>query len=323
MSQANEPTRLDCIILGAGPAGLSAGLWLSKLALSFVILETRPDILSAVRQINLPIADVLGLDRIKGRELATRFEAHIQDKTLPILMGQRAIVQHGESPFRVQTRDKVWQSTCLIVATGLRRRRLGLPGEEELLGHSLTLSATTDRDWLAGKRVAVVGGGDGAAENALILTECCPEVSLIHRGKRLRAREEFQHKLLDPKTRTTQGKNVEIFPESTIQAFQQNGQKLLGLTVNQAGTIRNLAVDALVVKIGFEPNLKGLESLELAGTEQGLLRVSRELESSVPGVFAAGDVSNPLAPSLSCAMGDGVMAAKSAERFVKKQNRPT
>ena len=311
---------LDCLVLGAGPAGLSAGLWLKKLGLSFIILEKQDRILAEVRRINLPVRDLLGLTAPHGRELAERFQEHVRQAGLPIITGHAAQVRNATSPFEVSAGSETFQAKTLILATGLRRRRLGLAGEAELLGTSISLSATTDLPRLAGLPVGVVGGGDGAAENALLLAPHCPEVTLIHRGRKLRARSEFVKQLTDSKTRTASGKPIGIFAETTVSGLVRHKERLAGVTLDQAGRQSVLALNALVVKIGFEPNREGFERLSLETEENGILCVSRRLETGVPGVFACGDIANPQAPSLAASLGDGAMAAKGVERFLRRRN---
>jgi thioredoxin reductase (NADPH) len=205
------------------------------------------------------------------------------------------------------------QAICLIIATGVRRKRLGIPGELELVGRGVMESGKRDRDQFAGKDVCVVGGGDAAAENALLLSEVCPTVTLVHRGKKLRARAEFVERL--------RGEHcITVFTDSVVRRIIGESQ-VEGVEIMRGGAIKSfeMAVRGVLVRIGVEPNTELFQD-QLHMDERGYIVVTGEQETSVGNVFAVGDVSNPLAPTISGACGAGATAAKVvAARLTERQ----
>lgn len=293
----------DVVIIGAGAAGMSAALWCDELGLDALLLEQHSETGGQLLWVYNPIENYLGARARDGRELRDRFAKQIEDADFDVwtnveigkvdLRAKRVSLQSGEE----------LQSISIIIATGVRRRRLGIPGETELTGRGVIESATRDRELLAGKDVCVVGGGDAAAENALMLAEVCPTVTIVHRGKKLRARQRFVERIKTDHRITvfTQSvlrriigemevEAVEILRESAIKPFQ-------------------MAVRGVLVRVGVEPNTELFRG-QIHIDERGYVAVTSEQETSVENVFAVGDVCNPLAPTISGATGAGATAAK-------------
>jgi len=190
-----------------------------------------------------------------------------------------------------------------VIASGVSPRELGVPGEKEFVGKGIIQSGARDRQLFAGHDVCVIGGGDAAVENALLLAEVCPTVTLVHRAKKLRARREFTERLQAVHCITvfTESVVTRIIGDETVQAVEI--QRKAGIKPFQ------LAVRGVLIRIGVEPNTQ-LFREQLETNEKGFIKVSSTQETSVPMVFAAGDVSNPLAPTISSAAGAGATAAK-------------
>jgi thioredoxin reductase (NADPH) len=293
----------DVIIIGAGPAGLSAAFWCDELGLDTLVLEQAEQIGGQLHRVHNPIENYLGVKARNGEELLALFAHDVDDADFDLWTGA-AIDSIDLRAKRISLRSgEVLQAISIIIATGVRPRRLGVPGEKELAGKGIIESGTRDRELFAGKDVCVIGGGDAAVENALLLAEVCPTVTLVHRGKKLRARREFAERV-QPNNRIT------VFTESVVTRIMGDAdveaveiQRKAGLKPFQ------LAVRGVLIRIGVEPNTE-LFREQLRTDDNGYVSVSSEQETSVAMVFAAGDVSNPLAPTISGAIGAGVTAAK-------------
>ncbi|HEV7860990.1 MAG TPA: NAD(P)/FAD-dependent oxidoreductase [Pyrinomonadaceae bacterium] len=293
----------DVVIIGAGPAGLSAALWCDELGLDALVLEEKGEVGGQLLSVYNPIGNYLGLRALNGLELRDRFAEQVADAGFDLwtqveiesvdLRARRVVLRSGEE----------LQSISLVIATGVRRRRLGIPGEAELAGRGIVESATRDRALLAGKDVCIVGGGDAAAENALMLAEVCPTVTLVQRGPRLRARREFAEQL-------RAHHRVTVFTESVVQRIIGTDE-VLGVEILRGGALKpfQMAVQGVLVRIGVEPNAE-LFREQLRMDDDGYIVVTGEQETNVGNVFAVGDVANPIAPTISGATGAGATAAK-------------
>src|SRR5438876_6023642 len=293
----------DVLIIGAGPAGLSAARWCDELGLDTLVLEQSEKVGGQLSLVHNPIDNYLGLHADNGEQLRARFIAQTEGCDFDLwtnveiesadLKAKRIVLKSGEQ----------LQSIAIIIATGLRRRRLGIPGENEFAGRGIIESATRDREQLAGKDVCVIGGGDAAAENALLLAQVCPTVTLVHRGKKLRARREFAEQLHTNHC-------ITVFPESVVRRIIGN-DRVEAVEIERAGAIKpfQMAVQGVLVRIGFAPNTNLFRD-QLGLDDGGYVVVNSAQETSVENVFAVGDVANPLAPTISSALGAGATAAR-------------
>ena len=293
----------DVIIIGAGPAGLSAAFWCDELGLDTLVLEQAEEIGGQLHRVYNPINNYLGLKTRNGKELLERFAADVDEADFDLWTGaeiesidlraRRIVLRSGER----------LQSIAIILATGVSPRTLNVPGEKEFAGKGMIESATRDHDLFAGQDVCVIGGGDAAAENALILAEVCPTVTVVHRGKKLRARREFVERL-QPNHAVT------VFTESVVTRIL-GADRVEAVEILRKDGLKpfQLAVRGVLIRIGVEPNTQLFrEQLQL--DEKGYVTVTSEHETNVPMVFAVGDVSNPGAPTINGAVGAGATAAK-------------
>ncbi|HJT67099.1 MAG TPA: FAD-dependent oxidoreductase [Pyrinomonadaceae bacterium] len=293
----------DVIIIGAGPAGLSAAFWCDELGLDTLVLEQAEQIGGQLHRVYNPINNYLGLKTRNGRELLEYFSADVDDAAFDLWTGAE-IESIDLRARRISLRSgERLQSIAIVIATGVRPRSLNIPGEREFAGKGIIESATRDKDLLAGQDVCVVGGGDAAVENALLLAEVCPTVTVVHRGKKLRARREFAERL-QPNHAVT------VFTESVLTRIIGD-DRVEAVEIMRKDGLKpfQLAVRGVLIRIGVEPNTDLFrEQLEL--DQQGYVTVTSKQETSVSMVFACGDVSNPLAPTISGATGAGATAAK-------------
>jgi thioredoxin reductase (NADPH) len=293
----------DVIIIGAGPAGLSTAFWCDELGLDTLVLEQAENVGGQLHRVYNPINNYLGLKARNGKELLERFSADVDSAEFDLwtqtaissvdLKAKRIVLASGEN----------LQSIALVIATGVRPRVLGVPGEKEFAGKGMIESATRDRELFAGQDVCVVGGGDAAVENALLLADVCPTVTLVHRGKRLRARREFTEQL--------QSKHcITVFTESVVTRIM-GAERVEAVEIQRKQGLKpfQLAVRGVLIRIGVEPNTDLFRD-QLETHENGYVVVNSQQETNVPMVFAVGDVSNPVAPTISGATGAGATAAK-------------
>jgi thioredoxin reductase (NADPH) len=293
----------DVLIIGAGPAGLSAARWCDDLGLDTLVLEQGEEVGGQLLSVHNPIENYLGLHADNGQQLRERFIEQTKDCDFDLwtnveiesvdLKAKRITLKSGE----------VLQSIAIIIATGLRRRRLGIPGETEFAGRGIIESGARDREQFAGKDVCVIGGGDAAAENALLLAEVCPTVTLVHRGKKMRARRGFTEQLHTHHC-------ITVFPESRVLRLIGN-DSVEAVEIERAQAIKpfQMAVQGVLIRIGWEPNTAFISG-QLELDESCYVIVGSQQETSVANVFAIGDVSNPLAPTIAGAVGGGATAAK-------------
>jgi thioredoxin reductase (NADPH) len=293
----------DVIIIGAGPAGLSTAFWCDELGLDTLLLEQAEQVGGQLHRVYNPISNYLGLKTNNGKELlefftqdvdAAEFDLWTQTTIAAIDLKAKHLTLHsGES----------LQSIAIVIATGVRPRELGVPGEKEFAGKGMIESATRDRQLFAGRDVCVVGGGDAAVENALLLAEVCPTVTLVHRGKKLRARRELAQRLQS-------SHRITVFTESILTRIIGDEEVAAVEVLRKEGLKPfQIAVRGVLIRIGVEPNTE-LFREQLDTDEKAFIRVNSEQETSVPMVFAIGDVSNPIAPTISSATGAGATAAK-------------
>jgi thioredoxin reductase (NADPH) len=293
----------DVIIIGAGPAGLSAALWCDELGLDTLVIEQGAEVGGQLLRVYNPIENYLGVSASNGRELRDLFAAQVADKEFDLWTeAEIESVELKAKRVRLRSGEEL-QAIALVIATGVRRRRLNVPGESEFEGRGVLESGRLDRDKVAGEDVLVVGGGDAACENALLLAETCATVTLAHRGRSLRARPEFAERIKSDH-------RITVFTETTLQSIL-GGERVESVEILRAGALKpmRMAVRGVLVRAGVEPNTE-LFGGQLHTDERGYVVVTGEQETSAEMVFAVGDVSNPLAPTVSGAAGAGATAAK-------------
>jgi thioredoxin reductase (NADPH) len=293
----------DVLIIGAGPAGLAAALWCDELGLDTLVLEQNEQVGGQLLSIYGPVNNYPGVRAKNGREFLERFSESVSDADFDLwtsveiesvdLKAKRVALRSGEE----------LQSISIIIATGVRRRQLGIPGEREFTGRGVIESASRDRDEFAGKDVCVIGGGDAAVENALLLADVCPTVTLVHRGKTLRARPGFSQQLQSQHC-------ITVFPESVVTRIL-GSDKVEAVEILRKDALKpfQMAVQGVVIRIGVEPSTELFrEQIQL--DDKGYAIVTGLHETNLANVFAIGDVSDPLAPTISGAAGAGATAAK-------------
>jgi thioredoxin reductase (NADPH) len=293
----------DVLIIGAGPAGLAAAFWCDQLGLDVLVLEQQPEIGGQLHSIYGPIENYPGLRAKDGREFLASFAAGTAEAGFDLwtnveiakvdLTAKRVALKSGEELAAI----------TIVIATGVRCRQLGIPGEAQFAGKGIIESGARDKNLYAGKDVCIIGGGDAAVENALLLAESCATVTVVNRSKKLRARREFTEQL---------GTNhcITVFNEAiATRILGSSAVEAVEIQRNQAIKPFQMAVKGVLIRIGVIPN-SDVFSDQLRVDDRGYILVTSQQETSVANVFAIGDVSNPLAPTISGAAGSGATAAK-------------
>ncbi|MBV9926448.1 MAG: FAD-dependent oxidoreductase [Acidobacteria bacterium] len=293
----------DVIIIGAGPAGLSAALWCDELGLDTLVIEQASEVGGQLLRVHNRVENYLGARAANGRELRDLFAAQAEERDFD-LWTEAEVESVDLKSRRVRLRSgEELQSIALVIATGVRRRRLGVPGETEFEGRGVLESGQLEHEKVKGEDVLVVGGGDAACENALLLAESCATVTLVHRGRNLGARPEFAERIRSDH-------RITVFTETTLQSIT-GGERVESVELLRAGALKpmRMAVRGVLIRVGVEPNTELFRG-QLHTDERGYVVVTGEQETSAEMVFAVGDVSNPLAPTVSGATGAGATAAK-------------
>lgn len=296
-------TEFDVIIIGGGAGGLSTALWCAELGLSALLLESHTELGGQLLWTHNEIKNYLGKEAENGRQLRDAFLEQTAKRNFELyLQAQVTKIDFEKKEIRLAG-EKLFFARAMVIATGIRRRKLNVAGEDEFRARGIIESGKKNADAVTGKNVLVVGGGDAAFENALILAESAEKVTLVHRRKAFSARREFVEQAgRHPK--------IKILTETSVQKISGN-ERLESVELKNAATgeILRLPVTALLIRIGVEPNTELLRGkLELDAS--GYVEINRNCETSVKGVFAVGDVANPLAPTISSAVGMGATAAK-------------
>lgn len=304
-------TNHDVIILGGGPAGISALLWCHSLGLRAVLLERTPELGGQMLMMYHPLLDYPGLPGLTGAQLRDQFAAHLDQLQLNYRVG----VVLGEIDLRerrVQANGAWWEAGAMILATGARKRRLGIPGEDEFELRGVSFSATRDHSLYAGKKVCVVGGGDSAVENALILSRVCPQVTLVHRSAGFRARPEW----LDAARAAS---NIEFVFNTEVTAIEGREQaERVILQDRQTGAHRTLVAEGIFIRVGIAPNTEAFTG-QIELNDAGYIKVDHEQRTSAPMIFAAGDVCQPVCLSVATAVGHGALAAKAITQRLRAE----
>lgn len=297
----------DIIILGSGPAGLSAAIYAQRARLSTLLIEEKPlsggQILDTYEVDNYP-----GLPGITGFEMGQKFRAHADRLGAEVVNAQVLSVRLDGEKKIVTTQKGVYEAKTLIIATGAKHRRLGIPGEDKLVGMGVSYCATCDGAFFKGKTVAVVGGGDVALEDALFLARGSEKVYLVHRRDQFRGAKILQEKVKE-------AANIEPVLDSVVTEIKGEGQVSSILISSKNGESRELEVQGVFIAVGIEPNSGAVKDL-VAQDAGGYIVAGEDTKTSVEGVFAAGDVRTKQLRQVLTAAADGANAVTSAEKYI-------
>lgn len=299
----------DIIIIGSGPAGLSAAIYAQRACLDTIVIEKNG--ISGGQVLNTwEVDNYPGFPGVTGFELSRQFREHADKLGARVVQDEVVQVELSGNVKKVVCEEETYEARCVILASGAHHRTLEVPGEEELRGAGVSYCATCDGAFFRGRTVAVVGGGDAALEDAIFLARMCEKVYIVHRRDKLRGAKRLQERLQALE-------NIEFVWNSETVAIEGNAQvEALRLRQTKTGEERRLNVDGVFIAVGIAPESE-LYAGQLELDEQGYIRADESGQTSVPGVFAAGDVRTKALRQILTAASDGANCVASAERYLQ------
>lgn len=297
----------DLIIIGSGPAGLSAAVYGRRAGLSTLVIEKNP--MSGGQVLNTyEVDNYLGLPGINGFDMGMKFREHAEKMEAEFMEADVEGIEDCGEYKAVLTAEGPRKARTVIIASGATHSHLGVPGEEELSGMGVSYCATCDGAFFREKTVAVVGGGDVAVEDAVFLARTCRKVYLIHRRDSLRAAHSLQKSMMALE-------NVEICWNSVVERI--NGEEnVKSVTVSgRDGTRRELDVQGVFIAVGIRPNSDCFIG-NIAADEKGYLIAEEDCATSMPGVFAAGDIRTKKLRQIVTAVADGANAVAGVQEYL-------
>ncbi len=306
-----EEKRYDVVIVGGGPGGLCAGLYVARARRSVVCLEKF--IPGGQIAITGDVEDFIGFEHIQGAELAKKFEDHAKKFGLEIATEEaEEVYVDGDDRVVRCASGNTYRARAIILSTGGTPVKLGVPGEEEYSGKGVSYCAICDGAFFRDRIIAVVGGGDSAVEEGTFLTKFASKVIIIHRRDTLRAQKIVQKRAFDnPK--------VEFIWDSEVQSIEGDGKQVthLKLINKKTGEKSTVNVGAIFPYLGFRPN-SNITRENLRVDKSGYILTNDRMETSIKGIFACGDVRAQLVRQVTNAVGDGTTAAVASERYLEE-----
>ncbi|HNX01612.1 MAG TPA: thioredoxin-disulfide reductase [Candidatus Cloacimonadota bacterium] len=302
--------KYDIIIIGAGPAGLSAGIYAARGGLKTAIFEK--GLVGGQIMLTTEIENYPGFEHvISGYKLIEQMKGQAERLGVEIIEKEiSAIAMEGLCKI-IETEDGQYRAKSIILCTGAHPRRLKIPGEERLIGRGVSNCATCDGALYRGKTVAVIGGGDSAVEEALFLTKFATKVYIIHRRHELRAVHTIQE-------RAFKNEKIEfIWDTVPMEILGENRLEKIVLFNNKTEKTTELAIDGCFIYVGILPNNQLLES-RLKLDELGFVMTDEYMHTNMPGIYAAGDIRHKVLRQVVTAVSDGAIAAWSAEKWIEE-----
>ena len=302
-------TEYDVVIIGGGPAGMTAGLYASRASLKTLLIEKA--VMGGQMMTATTIENFPGYPGgIGGPELMMRMQEHCVEFGLETDYGTvENVVDNGITKTVVMD-DREIVCKTVIVATGAIPRKMGIEGEDALIGKGISYCATCDGAFFRDVPIAVIGGGDTAVEEALFLTRFASKVTLVHRRDQLRATQILQD-------RTLANEKVEVAWNSVVDGLESDSSGLTGAVLKdtKTGETRKIELQGMFVAVGVTPTTEFIRNL-VAVTDDGYIKAGEDTLTSVPGIFSAGDNRTTLLRQVSTAVGDGAVAALMAEKYI-------
>lgn len=299
----------DVIIVGAGPAGMTAAVYASRANLSTVMIERG---MPGGQMANTEdVENFPGFDLITGPDLSTKMFTHAQKFGAKYEYGDIKEIEDKGSYKVVNMGDKTLTARAIIIATGAEYKKIGVPGEQELGGRGVSYCAVCDGAFFKGKNLYVIGGGDSAVEEGIFLTKFADKVTIVHRRDELRAQKIIQD-------RAFKNEKIDFIWNTTLKTINEKDGKVGSVTLvsTEDGSESEHQADGVFIYIGMKPLTKPFESLGILN-ENDYIETNDEMETKVPGVYAAGDVREKTLRQIVTATGDGSIAAQNAQAYIE------
>ena len=301
----------DIVIIGGGPAGLTAGLYAGRYGLSAVIITQTLGGLVAEASV---IENYPGFESITGTELVEKFQKQTLKWGAQINIAEEVldIKKREDDKFEVISDRDTYIAKTIILATGTKHKKLNVPGEKELEGKGVSYCATCDAPFFKNKTVAVIGGGNTAVMDTLYLSSICRKIYLIHRRDKLRAEKALTDRLKDLK-------NLEIVWNHVVSNIEGTDkvEKLI-LKNKKTDDVKELEVDGVFVDVGILPNNELAKKIDIKLNEKGYIEVDCQMKTNIEGIYAAGDITGNVG-QISVAVGHGTIAATSAFEYIQRK----
>lgn len=300
----------DVIIIGAGPAGMTAAVYTSRANLSTLMLER--GIPGGQMANTEDVENYPGFDSILGPDLSTKMFEHAKKFGAEYAYGDIKEIIDGEDYKTITAGSKEYKARAVIISTGAEYKKIGVPGEKELGGRGVSYCAVCDGAFFKGKELVVIGGGDSAVEEGVYLTRFATKVTIVHRRDELRAQKILQNRAFN-------NEKVDFIWNHTLKEIHEKDGKVGSLTLvnTQTSEERVFPADGVFIYIGMNPLSNPFESLGITN-ENGYIVTNEQMETKVPGIFAAGDIREKTLRQIVTATGDGSIAAQTAQHYIEE-----
>ena len=308
----NNPNFFDLLIVGAGPAGLTAALYAKRAGLKVAFYEKETPGGKVVK--TGFVENYPGFPTISGPDLAMNFFKQVSEIGVKFLYGEVTKVRKMDNVFHVFSSDgQVRYAKSVILATGMTEKKLGIKGENEYYAKGVSYCAICDASLYKDKPVAVIGGGNTALEESLYLADIVSKVYLIHRRKEFRADNLIVEKV-------KQNKKIQLVLDYVPHEFVGDGKKINAIIIKNtiSNNLSKILVDCIFPFIGFIPMNNIISDLKITNEENGFVDVNQRMETAIPGLFCIGDLVNKSIRQITTAVGDGAIAAVEAKKYIEE-----
>lgn len=306
----SEEKIYDVVIIGAGPAGMTAAVYTSRANLSTLMIER--GIPGGQMANTEEVENYPGFDTILGPELSTKMFDHAKKFGAEYAYGDVTEIIDGEEYKTIKSGAKEYKTRAIIISTGAEYKKMGVPGEKELGGRGVSYCAVCDGAFFKQKNLVVVGGGDSAVEEGVYLTRFADKVTIVHRREKLRAQKILQD-------RAFANEKIDFIWNATVKEINEADGKVGSVTLQSTvdGTESDFDTNGVFIYIGMLPLTKPFESLGILN-DAGYILTNDNMETTVPGIFAAGDVREKSLRQIVTATGDGSIAAQAVQHYVEE-----